>query len=210
MGQSITIHGRPYKIVGVLKHYARMYGSYNAMKWKNEICFLPLRTVLRRQRGNDGLDWLNIRVKATARMPWILDQARNVLLWRHGVEDFKFRTNEEWAENQRKQEVMFTFILAAIGAVCLLSGGVGIMNIMLATVQERTREIGVRRALGAKRSDIMSQFLLETLVLAVLGGLSGVFLGVFFSWGLSLPAGTGGYPEFMPPRWPSVARCWSA
>jgi ABC-type antimicrobial peptide transport system permease subunit len=185
LGKSVTVRGRPYQVVGVLKHYSRMYGSYNAFKWKNEVCFLPLSTVLHRQRGNDRLDWLNVRIQHTERMAWVLDQARNMLLWRHGVEDFKFDTSENWAENLRKQDVMYTVILAIVGAVCLLSGGVGIMNIMLAMVQERTREIGVRRALGARRDDIMGQFVLETVVLAVLGGLSGLVLGVFFSWALS-------------------------
>ncbi len=185
MGKSVTIHGRPYQVVGVMKHYAHMYGTYNALRWKNEVCYLPLTTVLRRQRGDDHLTWLNVRVTHPDRMPWVLDQARNLMLWRHGVEDFKFDTNEEWAEVLRKRRIMDTFTLAVIGGICLVSGGVGIMNIMLATVKERTREIGVRRALGARRQDIMAQFLLETLVLAVLGGICGVGLGILSSWGLS-------------------------
>ncbi len=186
LGKTVIIQGHPVEVVGLLKHYAKMYGEWNAFEWKNKICIMPLTAFMRRQAGSDKLASLNLRIKNTASIPWALDQARNLLLRRHGVEDFKFETNQGWADNLEKQQIMFGVILGIIGGICMLSGGVGIMNIMLATVKERTREIGVRRALGARRKDILVQFLLETLVLSVVGGLSGVALGTGLAALLSL------------------------
>lgn len=178
LGKTVIIEGLPLIVVGVLKKHSLMYGSWNAFEWKNEICYVPLTTYLARGRGNDNLDNLNLRILRTDRMAWAIDQARNLLLWRHGVEDFKIQTQQEWAENSRKQEIMITVILGIIAGICLLSGGVGIMNIMLASIKERTREIGVRRALGARRNDILIQFVLEALALGILGGIVGVLGGV--------------------------------
>ncbi len=177
LGKTVTIEGLPLIVVGVLKKHSLMYGKWNAFEWKNEICYVPLTTYLARGRGNDRIDYLSLRVLRTERMAWALDQARNLLLWRHGVEDFKIQTQQEWAENSRKQEIMITVILGIIAGICLLSGGVGIMNIMLASIKERTREIGVRRALGARRGDILTQFILEALALGIMGGLVGVLAG---------------------------------
>ncbi|MBR0454004.1 MAG: FtsX-like permease family protein, partial [Bacteroidales bacterium] len=86
-------------------------------------------------------------------------------------------------ENERR---IYNFLLGAIAAISLLVGGIGIMNIMLATVMERTREIGIRRAIGARRSDIMSQFVIEAVAISITGGLIGVLLGLSLSWGIAL------------------------
>ncbi|MFM8222918.1 MAG: ABC transporter permease, partial [Planctomycetaceae bacterium] len=108
-----------------------------------------------------------------------LQQARNVLLVTHnGIEDFNFRTQENQVESINKQIQNARMSGGIIAGISLLVGGIGIMNIMLATLTERTREIGIRRALGARRRDIIEQFLTETVVLAGFGGLLGVILGL--------------------------------
>jgi putative ABC transport system permease protein len=113
-------------------------------------------------------------------LPQSLQQARNVLMTTHkGIEDFSFRTQEDWAEQ------ITTFITNArlsgglIAGISLLVGGIGIMNIMLASISERVREIGIRKSVGASTSDIFIQVLVESVVLAVLGGLAGLALSPF-------------------------------
>jgi putative ABC transport system permease protein len=126
-----------------------------------------------------------------------------VLLDRHNVsnpaqKDFEVRSNLELLQQYNQVSRVFTLFLAAIAAISLLVGGVGVMNIMLVTVTERTREIGIRKAVGARRKAILKQFLIESTVLAGLGGLVGVVAGV----GLSLLAAAlgAGSEQFAPPR----------
>lgn len=186
IGGQVLVRGMPLEVVGVLKNKERMFGTWNALEMKNRVCFLPIATVLKRVQGHDRLPELHLRISPAEWIPWAVDQSRNLLKRSHGLEDFKFETREEWAANLERGKKIFSTVLGIIGGICLLSGGIGIMNVMLATVAQRTREIGIRRALGARRRDILAQFLIETLVLAVCGGLLGVALGVGMALALSL------------------------
>jgi putative ABC transport system permease protein len=165
---------------------------------KNATVFIPLNTVWMKFRygatqaaispggwnssptlggatGDPRLSTLELRVASVEQLPESLQQVRNVLMSTHkGIEDFTFRTQEDWAEQ------INTFIRNArmsggiIAGISLLVGGIGIMNIMLASISERVREIGIRKSVGANTSDIFVQILVESLVLAVLGGLAGL------------------------------------
>lgn len=164
---------------------------------KNATVFLPLNTVWMKFRsgvaltgygsnfqqvggagstaGDPRLSSLELRMESFDRLPEALQQARNVLMTTHkGIEDFSFRTQEEWAEQ------INTFIKNArlsgglIAGISLLVGGIGIMNIMLASISERVREIGIRKSVGASTLDIFTQILVESVVIAVLGGLAGL------------------------------------
>src|SRR5258706_325322 len=131
----------------------------------------------RRATGSSGdprLSGLELKIAGVELLPEALQQIRNVLMTTHkGIEDFSFRTQEEWAEQ------INTFIHNArlsgglIAGISLLVGGIGIMNIMLASISERVREIGIRKSVGAATSDIFIQILVESVVIAILGGLTG-------------------------------------
>jgi putative ABC transport system permease protein len=177
--------GVPFEVVGVLKHYEQMMGKRNVLEWKNEAVFIPLSTLLKRFKGTPKLDNLYVILKDGHTMTQALDRMGNLMRLRHGLDDFRFTTHEEWAGDMQRSDEMWGVVLVVLGLICLVTGGVGIMNIMLASVNERTREIGIRRALGARRRDILLQFFLESMLLSSCGGLLGVGVGVVLGWGFS-------------------------
>jgi putative ABC transport system permease protein len=156
-------------------------GGNFAFWLKNATVFIPLNTMWIRFRSGIGqfpdprLSTLEVKIRDVEQMNSALQQIRNVLMHTHkGIEDFSFRTQEEWAEN------INTFVRNArlsggiIAGISLLVGGIGIMNIMLASISTRIREIGIRKAVGANTSDVFFQILVESVVIAVLGGLAGL------------------------------------
>ena len=157
------------------------------------------------------------------------DVVRNTIQYAHTMPDFGVTVPLELLEQARTTQLMFILFLGLIAAISLVVGGIGIMNIMLATVTERTREIGIRRALGAKRRDITRQFLTESVVLSVLGGTLGILGGIFcrpitlfvrhelFRWFPEQMATVPKLIQEMEPqligwscRWRSRSRCWWA
>jgi putative ABC transport system permease protein len=160
---------------------------------KNATVFMPLNTAYMKFRsgialagfnaaasvggavGDPRLSSLELKVQSVELLPQSLQQARNILMSTHrGIEDFTFRTQEDWAEQ------INTFVRNArlsgglIAGISLIVGGIGIMNIMLASISERVREIGIRKSIGACTADIFSQILIESVVVAILGGLAGL------------------------------------
>jgi len=179
VGKEMFINGQNFKVVGLLKEYIMMTGQRNALQWKNNWVSIPITTMQDRFTGNDNLSNLNIQVKDAGRLGETVQQVKNVLLKRHFyLEDFTVDTREETAERMKQQNIMYSVLLGCIGGISLLVGGIGIMNIMLASVTARTREIGIRRALGATKLNVLSQFLVEALIISVVGGFFGVFLGL--------------------------------
>ena len=179
VGKEMFINGQNFKVVGLLKEYIMMTGKRNALQWKNNWVSIPITTMQDRFTGNDNLSNLNIQVKDAGRLGETVQQVKNVLLKRHYyLEDFTVDTREETAERMKQQNIMYSVLLGCIGGISLLVGGIGIMNIMLASVTARTREIGIRRALGATKLNVLSQFLVEALIISVVGGFFGVFLGL--------------------------------
>jgi putative ABC transport system permease protein len=125
--------------------------------------------------GDARLSNLELRIASVDSLPEALQQIRNVLMSTHrGIEDFTFRTQEEWAENINNFIRDARLSGGLIAGISLLVGGIGIMNIMLASISERVREIGIRKSVGAATIDIFIQILVESLVIAVLGGLAGL------------------------------------
>jgi len=178
VGKEMFINGQNFKVVGLLKEYIMMTGKRNALQWKNNWVSIPITTMQDRFTGNDNLSNLNIQVKDAGRLGETVQQVKNVLLKRHYyLEDFTVDTREETAERMKQQNIMYSVLLGCIGGISLLVGGIGIMNIMLVSVTERTREIGIRMAIGAKRNDILWQFMTEAVLLTMLGGLIGIALG---------------------------------
>jgi putative ABC transport system permease protein len=180
INQTVQIRGIPFEVIGVLESK----GS-SASSWQNpdEQILIPLGTARYRVFGTDRLRSITVEVKDEAPLQQGMVDIERVLRREHkirpGMEnDFRIRNSQEILATQQQTTEIFTTLLASIAAVSLVVGGIGIMNIMLVSVTERTREIGVRKALGATRLNILSQFLVEALVLCLAGGAIGVLLGV--------------------------------
>jgi putative ABC transport system permease protein len=138
------------------------------------------------QPGDPRLSVLEMKIEDVDVLPAALQQARNVLMSTHkGIEDFTFRTQEDWAEQIALFVRNARLSGGLIAAISLLVGGIGIMNIMLASISERVREIGIRKSVGASDLDIFVQILVESVVIAVLGGLAGLLCSVLLVMALA-------------------------
>ncbi|MBX3417837.1 MAG: ABC transporter permease [Pirellulaceae bacterium] len=185
-----------YRIVGVLKPKtatAAIGGSLSAQDFSKDV-YIPITTMQRRMgdlimRRSSGtfsakqfeLSQLTIRVDDVNNVPKTAELVEATLMARDpGRQDIAIVVPYELLEQARTTKLMLMLAFGLVAAISLVVGGIGIMNIMLATVTERTREIGIRRALGGKRRDIIRQFLVETVVLSVVGGLTGIMVGVLF------------------------------
>jgi putative ABC transport system permease protein len=185
IGQTISISGIPFEIVGILSEKGSQ-GFQNP----DEQILIPLQTARFRVFGTDRLRTITVEVaKGTPLEQGMVDMER-VLRREHKIRpgaenDFIVRNQREFLATQQAATQVFTALLASIAAVSLIVGGIGIMNIMLVSVTERTREIGIRKALGATKLNILLQFLIEALVLCISGGTIGILLGVSAAIGLS-------------------------
>jgi ABC-type antimicrobial peptide transport system permease subunit len=181
IGQTVHIRGTPFRVIGVLKHYELMQRGRNALDWKNRIAWVPLGTAERRFLGTPRLTGLHVEVDDPAYLETAREQITNALLQvRRGVQDFRIDSRDEELEDYRRAERRFLLALGGVAAVSLFIGGIVIANVMLASLHERVREIGVRRAIGAGRRHVFIQFLTEAITLGIVGGL----LGVALSYGL--------------------------
>lgn len=181
IGRTVHIRGTPFRVIGVLKHYELLQRGRNALDWKNRIAFLPLGTAERRFLGTPRLTGLHVELTDPAHIGTAREQITNALLQlRRGVQDFRIDSRDEELEDYRRAERRFLYALGGVAAVSLFIGGIVIANVMLASLHERVREIGVRRAIGAGRRHVFIQFLAESITLGIVGGL----LGVALSYGL--------------------------
>lgn len=193
LGEYININGRPFLVVGLLKHYELFYGSHNAMESKNRIAFIPLSTMATKLQNTVRLTWLNLKIADVARLDEAVDAVRNLYYHRHrGVIDFRVDTQQAQLASYQQFKTAFVIGGAAIAGVSLLVSGIGIMNLMLASINERVREIGVRKAVGASPFNIFSQFLAEAVTLSLIGGMLGIAVAVGVIVGLQtvMPAGS--------------------
>jgi ABC-type antimicrobial peptide transport system permease subunit len=169
----LTINGQPFTVVGVLPPYRFPGGGEWYMK--NRAVFIPLTTAQTLFRTDERVDAINIQVTDIAQVRNAVEQVGNVLQQTHrGVRDYRLDTREDMLARFEETRNSYAYSLGGVAAIGLIVGGIGIMNVMLASISERVREIGVRRALGAKRTDILVQILSESLTLAVAGGALGV------------------------------------
>jgi putative ABC transport system permease protein len=178
IGQEIQIRGIPFEIVGVLSEKGSAGGWGNP----DEQILIPLQTARYRIMGTDRVRSITVDAVDVDHMMLAMMDIERVLRREHkirpgGDNDFQIRNQRDILSTFQETTETFTYLLAGIAAVSLLVGGIGIMNIMLVSVTERTREIGVRMALGATRSNILFQFLVEALVLCFAGGTIGVVFG---------------------------------
>ena len=179
IGQQIMIRGIPFEVIGVLAKKGASGG------WDNpdEQILIPLETAQYRIFGSDRVNSITLQVVHPDSMSVAMIEIERVLRREHGIapgkdNDFQIRDFTQFLATMEETTKTFTFLLGGIAAVSLLVGGIGIMNIMLVSVTERTREIGIRKALGATKRNILMQFLVEALVLCFMGGVIGIMMGV--------------------------------
>ena len=189
LGQQIAIRGIQFEIIGVLAEK----GAQGSWRNPDEQILIPVQTAEYRIFGSDRLNSITVQVSSPDSASLAMIEIERVLRREHGVRpgadnDFQIRNRAEFLATMEETTRTFTFLLAGIAAVSLLVGGIGIMNIMLVSVTERTREIGIRKALGATRRNIMLQFLVEALVLCMLCGALGITAGAGGSIALSVLA----------------------
>ncbi|MCE5197949.1 MAG: ABC transporter permease [Armatimonadota bacterium] len=190
VGKKISIRGIQFQVLGVLASK----GASGGFGDQDDIIMVPVTTAMRRLFGLEYLRTINVQAKTMDRMDQATSQITRVLRKRHHIaegadDDFVVRNQAEIMEMANETSKVFTLLLGGIASVSLLVGGIGVMNIMLVSVTERTREIGIRKALGARRRDIQRQFLVEALVLSMTGGIVGILLGIMASWGIKSVSG---------------------
>ena len=186
VGQVVKVRGRRFTVIGVLNNIegsgmqirsASSRGSGGSWRWRNSGVFIPVSTALTKFNGNDRLSGLGLRIADPDQLRDAVEQTERTLLAAHkGLRDFSITTNEQTLEDFRKTETAFKLSLGGVAGISLFVGGIGIMNVMLASINERIREIGVRKAVGARGSDLFLQFLAEAAVVSVVGGLLGLLV----------------------------------
>ncbi|MCG3111279.1 MAG: ABC transporter permease [Candidatus Manganitrophus sp. SB1] len=179
LGQDVKIGDHRFIVVGILAEKGSLHGiNYD------ETVLIPATTAMKLFKGNDELNSFIVKVDERRNMKKTDAMIKSILLQRHdGVEDFVIRSQDELVRNT--ELIIFTFrvILGGTAALSLLVGGIGIMNIMLVTVTERTGEIGLRKAIGASRRAILTQFLIESVAISLIGGIIGILLGASLGLG---------------------------
>ncbi|MBO7521216.1 MAG: ABC transporter permease [Opitutales bacterium] len=179
IGKFVRVRGSLYQIVGVMKHYERMVGGRNVLARKNRLIYIPITTAAMRYRGDRGVNTIYMKVRDARNLSDVVAQIENTMNQMHnGIQDFAVSTRESELEKFRARELKWKVGLGGVALISLFVGGIGIMNVMLAVINERIREIGVRKALGARSSDIFMQFLAESVVISFLGGLFGMALSI--------------------------------
>jgi putative ABC transport system permease protein len=179
VGQTLRVRNVPFQILGVLapKGFSLMGSD------QDDTVLIPYTSAMKRITGNNSLRTINIKVASAADLAPTQTQIIDLLRQRHHIrsgkeDDFTVRNQQEISQMATSTSKVLSLLLGAIASVSLLVGGIGIMNIMLVSVTERTREIGIRMAVGAQRRDILLQFLIEAVTLSSLGGILGILLGI--------------------------------
>jgi putative ABC transport system permease protein len=186
VGQVMRIRNQPFKVVGVMASK----GQAAMGEDQDDSVFVPYSTVQKKLLGAQHVGNITVSAVSAPETTRVADAIGELLRTRHEIvpgepDDFMVRTLEEMASVRSEATRTMTALLASIAGVSLLVGGIGIMNIMLVSVTERTREIGIRLAIGARSRDVLMQFLVEAVVLSLIGGLIGIALGIGLSRGLT-------------------------
>ena len=171
IGQVIFLGAMPVRIIGVAARKDSAFGSNSTLN-----IFLPYTTVLKRMLGQNHLNNITVRVADDAPMQAAEQGIKHLLTMRHGTEDFSISNVDTIRTSIESTMRTMTLLISSIAVISLVVGGIGVMNIMLVSVTERTREIGVRMAVGARQSDIQQQFLIEAVLVCILGGGLGILL----------------------------------
>jgi putative ABC transport system permease protein len=195
IGQTVRVKNTPFVVIGVLTSKGSGLGGQD----QDDRLIIPYTTAMKRLTGDKTLRSINVQISGAERMAAAQNQITNLLRQRHRIveghdDDFSLMNQKEIADTVGSISKIITLLLGSIAGMSLVVGGIGIMNIMLVSVTERTREIGIRVAVGAQGSDILLQFLIEAIALSLLGGTMGVALGIGAS---KLTAVVAGFPAIV-------------
>ncbi len=180
LGKKVKMGGKSFKVIGYFEPYGGMsFGGVDI----NDFIYIPLQTTLKEILGIDYLSEVDLVIQNESYFPRAISDISRLLRKNHNIkdptkDDFQITTMTEIIEQVNEISVILNLLLGFLAAISLLVGGIGIMNIMLVSVSERTKEIGLRKALGANSEDILYQFLIEALVITGLGGLIGIIIGI--------------------------------
>jgi putative ABC transport system permease protein len=179
IGQVIRVNKIPFRVLGILESKGESGGWFN----RDDMIAIPYTTAQKRLLGIDHIQSIDISAVSASRTNEAMEQIEEVLRIRHRIapgaeDDFNVRDMSDIAESASEATQVLTILLGGIASISLLVGGIGIMNIMLVSVTERIREIGIRMSVGARERDILLQFLTEAIVLSVMGGVLGIVLGI--------------------------------
>jgi putative ABC transport system permease protein len=179
VGQIIRIQNVPFRVSGVLE----MKGQLASGQDQDDIIIIPFTTFQKRLGMSRELDYIYVSVRTAQDMPAAIEEIREILRNAHrippwGDDDFSIRTQEQVNELAKSISKTVSILMLIVASISLVVGGIGIMNIMLVSVTERTREIGIRMAVGATEKDILLQFLVEAIVLSLMGGIIGLIIGI--------------------------------
>lgn len=184
VGETIRIEGQPFRVIGVL--VAKGGSAFGSEDNSAYVPFTTAQARLLRRAARDQVDIIYVQAATAESVPQASDEIANILRQRHrtpiGADDFTVYTQQDFLSIFQTITGILTIFLGGIAGISLLVGGIGIMNIMLVSVTERTREIGLRKALGARKRDILLQFLTESSLLSLLGGVIGIMFGWFIAF----------------------------
>ncbi len=202
LGKTLFLGDVGFKVVGVMrrKEFYFNEGDRNALEWMNRMTIIPITALYARFTGDPDrkVEYVNVMVDSVKNNRKAADAIKAVLLRRHGgVQDFEVINREERLKQQEAESAVFDITFMVTGIVSLIVGGIVIMNIMLASLRDRIREVGVRKAIGAKGLDVALQFLVESVLVTSIGGLAGLPLGMAFAGGITALLGQ---PAIITPR----------
>ena len=197
IGQYIKINRIIFQVIGVMS----TKGSTGGFRDEDDVIFIPLKTAQKRLFGVDYVSTINIEAKSQDVMDKATSEITDLLRDKHNIrqgqdDDFNIRSQAEILTTVQDTSKTFTILLASIAIISLLVGGIGIMNIMFVSVTERTREIGIRKAIGAQKWDILGQFLIESVIVSLSGGVIGIVIGILAS---KLTSQFAGWPTVITP-----------
>lgn len=190
LGEMIKINKINFQIIGILPEKGA-----NGFRDQDDVVVIPVLTAMHRLLGKDYVDSIDLEITDPSKMEQAEDKIIDLMNTRHRVAPnlkqsaFEIRNMADIQAAVQQSSKTMSVLLSSIAAISLLVGGIGIMNIMLVSVTERTREIGLRKAIGARRWDILAQFLAESVVVSTIGGLVGIILGVLISLGINFFSG---------------------
>ncbi|NQT65177.1 MAG: ABC transporter permease [FCB group bacterium] len=183
VGEVITVNDRRLKVIGIMAfRYMKNSGAIgndNSFSYLNRRTFVPLTTMINKGTGRDNISTFTLKAQDAESAPALRQKLSNIILnLRRGLPVFEVESAKEEAEEMAKNQKVFQMIFYIISVISLLVGAIVVANIMLATIQERTREIGIRLTVGARRRDIFIQFLVQTILVTTLGGILGIIVGL--------------------------------